>query len=59
MIFKSQLGHTVLDAVRTKHQKYLVICGANKLVRRAIDYLNEHQNILVRNLTIGIDEMES
>ena len=53
-----KLGHTVLDAVRTEHQKYLVICGGNKLVRRAIDYLNGHQNIAPKLEAMEVHELE-
>lgn len=53
-----KLGHTILDATRTTHQKYLVICGGNKLIRRAIDYLNGHTEIAPRLEALEVTELE-
>ncbi len=40
-----KLGHTALDAQNTRHQHYFVVCGGNKLVTRAINYLNAQQHL--------------
>ncbi|EAS64067.1 hypothetical protein L4D04_02585 [Photobacterium angustum] len=53
-----KLGHSVLDAARTEHQKYLVVCGGNKLVRRAIDYLNDHKNVAPKLEAMEVHELE-
>lgn len=53
-----KLGHTVLDATRTTHQKYFVICGGNKLIRRAIDYLNGHTALAPKLEALEVTELE-
>lgn len=35
-----KLGYTALDANRTTHDHYLVVCGGKELVTRAISFLN-------------------
>lgn len=59
-----KLGHTVLDAQNTHHQHYFVVCGGDKLVTRAINYLNVQQNLAprlkameVRDLELALEEL--
>jgi len=59
-----KLGHTVLDAQNTHHQHYFVVCGGDKLVTRAINYLNAQQNLAprlkameVRDLELALEEL--
>lgn len=53
-----KLGHTVLDAQKTQHQHYFVVCGGNKLVKRAINYLNDQQNLAPRLRAMEVRELE-
>lgn len=53
-----KLGHTALDAQNTRHQHYFVICGGNKLVTRAINYLNAHQHLAPRLRAMEVRQLE-
>ena len=53
-----KLGHTVLDAAQTEHQRYIVICGGDELVTRAIDYLNNHRHIAPKLEAMEAHELE-
>jgi len=53
-----KLGHTALDAQHTQHQNYFVVCGGDKLVTRAIDYLNSHQSLAPRLRAMQVRELE-
>lgn len=53
-----KLGHTVLDAQNTNHQNYFVICGGDKLVTRAIDYLNSQHSLAPRLRAMQVRELE-
>jgi hypothetical protein len=53
-----KLGHTVLDAAHTRFDHYLVVCGGDQLVTRAINYLNSHQHIAPRLRSMEVPELE-
>ena len=54
-----KLGHTVLDAQKTQHQHYFVVCGGTKLVKRAINYLNDQKTLAPRLRAMEVRELES
>ncbi|ECG5958871.1 hypothetical protein E1630_22950 [Salmonella enterica subsp. enterica serovar Baguida] len=54
-----KLGHTALDAQNTLHQHYFVVCGGDKLVTRAIDYLNGQRSLAPRIRAMQVEELES
>ncbi|WP_354384756.1 PD-(D/E)XK nuclease superfamily protein [Vibrio owensii] len=53
-----KLGHTVLMAVNTEYNEFLVICGGRKLVMRAINYLNDHKKVAPKLNAIQDYELE-
>ncbi|AIW17455.1 PD-(D/E)XK nuclease superfamily protein [Vibrio tubiashii] len=53
-----KLGHTVLDAANTNFEHYIVVCGGDKLVTRAINYLNDHRHIAPKLRSMEAHELE-
>lgn len=53
-----KLGYTVLDAARTDYERYWVVCGGDKLVRRAIDFLNGQKMQAPKLLAMDVNTLE-
>ncbi|MDW7549140.1 hypothetical protein EAG18_07120 [Pseudoalteromonas sp. J010] len=53
-----KLGYTVLDAARTEHGKFWVVCGGNKLVTKAIDFLNSNVSLAPKLKAMDVETLE-
>ncbi|MCF2856156.1 hypothetical protein L1286_01605 [Pseudoalteromonas sp. SMS1] len=54
-----KLGYTVLDAAETQHSRFWVVCGGDKLVRKAIDFLNSRVEIAPKLLAMEVEDLET
>ena len=54
-----KLGHTAFEAGETKSQHYVVVCGGEQLVKRAIDYLNARRSVAPKLIAMEVYELES
>lgn len=52
-----KLGYTTLDANRTTHNQYLVVCGGKQLVSSGIDFLNARKNIAPKLHALDVYEL--
>ncbi|MCL1049849.1 hypothetical protein L2755_09470 [Shewanella abyssi] len=53
-----KLGYTALDANRTPHQQYLVVCGGDKLLSQGIDFLNDRKSIAPKLHALDVHELD-
>lgn len=53
-----KLGHTAFEASATKSEHYIVVCGGDKLVKRAIDYLNDRRSVAPKLIAMQVNELE-
>lgn len=53
-----KLGYTVLDATRTTYSHFVVICGGEKLVTRAIDFINSQRHVAPKIIAMQVHELE-
>lgn len=53
-----KVAYSAVDARRTHFNHYIVVCGGDKLVPCAIDYLNQHQDIAPKLKAMEVHELE-
>lgn len=53
-----KVAYSAVDARRTNFDHYVVICGGEKLVPCAIDYLNKHRDIAPKLTAMEVHELE-
>lgn len=53
-----KLGYSILDASRTDYDRYWVICGGDKLVMRAIDFLNGQRHVAPKLFAMEVSTLE-
>lgn len=56
-----KLGYTVMDAARTLHDNYVVVCGGDELLKhdRAIDFINNQKVHAPRLHALRVQELRS
>lgn len=54
-----KVAYSAVDARRTNFDHYIVICGGDKLVPCAIDYLNNHRDIAPKLKAMEVHELEN
>ncbi|ELV7518401.1 hypothetical protein QMU85_003447 [Photobacterium damselae] len=54
-----KLGYTVMDAARTEHISYVVVCGGSELMKHncAIRFLNENKHIASRLHALYVSDL--
>jgi len=53
-----KIGHSILLSRTVDCHKFIIVCGGEKLVREAIDYVNSHREISPSLIALEVNELE-